>query len=67
MGQPLFLLLDLEAPVTDARLFIIIIIFFVIIDAGVINFVISDIGLNVTTASVVPIIVPTTIFVVLPF
>ena len=58
----------LQTPITDARLFIVAVyVFFIIIDASVVYFVITDIGLNVTTTSVVPIIVPTTIFVVLPF
>ena len=48
-------------------LFIIIIVFFVIINTSVINFVITDIGLNISTTSVIPIIVSTTIFVVFPF
>lgn len=73
MRQPLFFLFDLEAPVTDTglrlfflRLFIIVIVLFVIIDPGVVYFIITNVGLNVSTSSVVIILVTTTIFVILP-
>lgn len=73
MRQPLFFLFDLKAPVTDTglrlfflRLFIIVIVLFVIIDPGVVYFIITNVGLNVSTSSVVIILVTTTIFVTPP-
>lgn len=75
MRQPLFFLFNLEAPVTDTglrlfflRLFIVIIVLFVIIDPGIVYFIITNVGLNVSTSSaaVVIILVTTTIFVILP-
>lgn len=71
MRQPFFFLFDLKAPVTDTglRLFILlVIVLFVIIDPGVVYFIITNIGLNVSpsSAAVVIILVTTTIFVILP-
>ena len=50
------------------RLFIVVIVLFVIIDPGVVYFIITNVGLNVSTpsAAVVIILVTTTIFVILP-